>query len=333
MFRGIPLTVVIPVHGAPEQLAECLFALRASTLQPDAIIVVDDGSPAESAERIQALAQAQRAELIVQRQAGPAAARNCGARQASSEFVTFIDADVNVHPQTLARIVAAFTADPGLAAVFGSYDDRPAARTLVSDYRNLLHHFVHQTARRQACTFWAGCGAVRREAFLAVNGFDAAFSRPSIEDVELGLRLTKDGYRVELHREIQATHTKRWTLVSYFRTDLFQRAIPWTQLFLSRRDAIPRDLNFGQAQRASVALSGLIPLALLSGFWFPLWGLALAGAALSMLAWLNRPFLAFLARLRGPGFALAAFPLHCLHYFASGLGLVAGVLLSAGRRR
>ena len=54
--------------------------------------------------------------------------------------------------------------EPGIAAVFGSYDDEPGAPNLVSQYRNLLHHFVHQTGRTEASTFWTGCGAVRRDA-------------------------------------------------------------------------------------------------------------------------------------------------------------------------
>ena len=59
---------------------------------------------------------------------------------------------------------------------------------MVSQYRNLLHHFVHQHGHAEASTFWAGCGAIRRAAFDAVGGFDAArFPRPSIEDIELGL--------------------------------------------------------------------------------------------------------------------------------------------------
>ena len=44
---------------------------------------------------------------------------------------------------------------------FGSYDDTPTDRGFVSRYKNLLHHYVHQTARREASTFWTGLGAVR----------------------------------------------------------------------------------------------------------------------------------------------------------------------------
>ena len=105
---------------------------------------------------------------------GPAAARNRGAEQVAGDVIVFVDADVTVHPDALERIREAFAADPELAAVFGSYDDAPAAPQLVSQFRNLLHHHVHSSSPGPAETFWAGLGAVRREPFLAAGGFDSA---------------------------------------------------------------------------------------------------------------------------------------------------------------
>ena len=75
-------------------------------------------------------------------------------------MLLFIDADVVVHPDVVARIRQAFEEEPSLAAVFGSYDANPRAPGIVSRYRNLLHHFVHQRGHREAATFWAGLGAV-----------------------------------------------------------------------------------------------------------------------------------------------------------------------------
>lgn len=320
------LSVIIPVHGAPELLAACLSALQQSSQVPDEVIVVDDGSPEDSASRIEEIAKEAGARLIRQSQAGPGAARNRGAKDASCALLLFVDADVNVHAETLGQIVAAFDSDAELAAVFGSYDERPSAGTIVSDYRNLLHHFVHQTSRRQAHTFWAGCGAIRREAFFAAGGFDASFGRPSIEDVELGLRLSDQGRRIELRLEIQCTHAKRWTLRSFLLTDLFQRAIPWTELLFTRQSALPADLNFGMAQRLSVPLAALLLISLILAARMPLLAGTAAALCIVLLAILNGPFLGFLVRLRGLPFAIAAFPLHLLHFLASGLGFGLGCL-------
>ena len=131
--------------------------------------------------------------LVLDERGGPARARNRGARAAGRAILLFVDADVEVPVDLAARVAGFFTAHPEVAAMFGSYDAEPAAPGLVSQFRNLLHHFVHQTARETASTFWAGCGAVRREAFERVGGFDESWTEPSIEDIELGSRLVADG--------------------------------------------------------------------------------------------------------------------------------------------
>src|SRR5690349_17222010 len=126
-----------------------------------------------------------------------------------------------------------FAGDPALVAVFGAYDDDPRHPGLTSRYRNLLHHHVHSGAAGEAETFWAGLGAIRREAFEAAGGFDAErFPQPSIEDIELGARLRRGGARIVLDPSIRGRHLKAWTPWSMVRTDLTRRGIPWTRLLL-----------------------------------------------------------------------------------------------------
>ena len=133
---------------------------------------------------------------------GPAAARNRGARDAAGDILLFVDADCRPHDDAVALLLGAFD-DPEVAAAFGSYDDRPAVPTTVSLYKNLAHHFVHQRSAEDASTFWAGLGAVRRGAFRSSGGFDEAYARPSIEDVELGYRLKAAGHRIRLVKAAQ----------------------------------------------------------------------------------------------------------------------------------
>ena len=149
---------------------------------------------------------------------------------------------------------SAFAADPNLIAVFGAYDDAPEASGAVSGFRNLLHHHVHAGGAGEAVTFWAGLGAVRRDAFLAAGGFDARrYRRSSIEDIELGMRLAAGGGRLVLDPMIRGTHLKAWTLGSMISTDLVRRGIPWVELLLETREggAPRRTLNLGWRHRAS----------------------------------------------------------------------------------
>jgi GT2 family glycosyltransferase len=255
---------------------------------------------------------------------GPAAARNEGARRAAGDVLVFVDADVVAHGDALGRIRAALAADPGLAGVFGAYDDAPEAPGVVSAFRNLLHHHVHSEGAGEADTFWAGLGALRREAFDAVGGFDERYEHPSVEDVELGVRLADRGFRVRLDPAIRGTHLKRWTLGAMVKTDVLRRGIPWIVLLLERRRA-PTSLNLGWRHRLSAAASVAGALALLRGR--PKAALGTAG----VLVVLNGRFYALVTRRRGPAAGAAAVGLHALHHLCGAASIPAGAAVYLAR--
>ena len=91
---------------------------------------------------------------------------------------------------TLALFADAFVRDATLDAIVGSYDETPACPNFISQYKNLFHYYVHQNSCGEIQTFWSGCGAVKRDVFLAIGGFEERYQRPSAEDIELGIRMT-----------------------------------------------------------------------------------------------------------------------------------------------
>jgi glycosyltransferase involved in cell wall biosynthesis len=244
------LSVVIPVHNSAGDLQQCLASLAGSQVPPFECIVVDDGSTDDSA----AIAASHGARVLsTGLRSGPARARNIGARAATGEIIFFLDADVTVYPDTIARVVAEFSGNPSLDALMGSYDDLPSAQNFVSQYRNLMHCFIHQNSSRQATTFWAGCGAIRRQVFLDSGGFDEKYASPAIEDIELGYRLSRAGRKLILCPDLKVTHLKHWRLRSMLKTDFFYRALPWSELTLES-GRMPNDLNLRISQRISVGL-------------------------------------------------------------------------------
>ncbi|HWE38644.1 MAG TPA: glycosyltransferase family A protein [Isosphaeraceae bacterium] len=332
--RRPPLSVVVPVRDGSAALRRCLRGLRDSGRADVELIVVDDGSTDDSA----AVAAGFGAVVLRHpRPLGPAAARNAGARVATAPLVFFLDADVVLHPDAIEKALARFDADPGLVALFGSYDDAPDAPGLVSRFRNLLHHFTHQQGTfcddaRPVHTFWTGCGAIRRAVFLDHGGFDPLlYRRPAIEDIELGYRLTRDGHRIVLARDVQATHLKRWTLAEVVRTDIFRRGVPWTLLML-RSGVAEADLNVSRSQRLCVALTGVTLLAIVAAIWSP-WLLAVAASSVAANVALNRQFFRFLAQKGGWRLAMAAVPLHQVYYLCCGVSvlLAMAIWLAQGR--
>jgi glycosyltransferase involved in cell wall biosynthesis len=318
------ISVIIPVYNGSGYIEECLSALGRSIYRSFETLVVDDASTDNSAEICRGFGVT---VIGLERQSGPAAARNEGAKRAAGDILLFIDADVVVTENTLGQFADIFIGDPGISAAFGSYDDSPRAPDFISQYRNLLHHFVHQRSSADARTFWAGCGAVRREVFSGLGGFDRdKYPTPSIEDIELGYRMKEKGYGIALDKSIQVKHLKHWDMLSVIRTDIFNRALPWSKLILETR-LMPSDMNLRINDRVSTALTGLLFISSII-FVLDLIGVfrvgLIARIALFMLITaaalliLNRDVYGFFIRKRGLKFTLLAIPMHFFYYLYSG---------------
>ncbi len=318
----VSLSVVIPVRNDPANLELCLLALESSEYVDYEIIVVDDASTDDTAE------VARRHDVCLIRQdtrSGPAAARNRGAEAAQHTTLFFLDADVCVQPGTLGLVAAKFLIDPAVDAFFGSYDASPGAPGFLSQYRNLLHHFVHQDGKQDAFSFWSGCGAIKKSVFLGLGGFDTTYSNASIEDIELGSRLRDAGHRVELVKSIQVKHMKRWTFWLMILTDIKNRGIPWTLLLL-RQGKIPNDLNLRHSQRLSAVMSAGLVVAL-SQLW-----LLLALALTFGIVVLNRRFYLFLYKAKHLWFVIQVIPVHVLYYLYSSVAFGAGLMVHLGQK-
>ena len=255
MDKNPVVSVIVPSYNSSQFLPKCLDAIKSSDYTNYEVIVVDDASTDES-PRI--ASQAGVRVIHMDKQSGPGAARNVGAQHAKGDIYFFVDSDVVIKPNSISYVISNFLKNPEVGALFGSYDNQPAAINFCSQYKNLFHHFIHQTSYNEANTFWAGCGAVRKEVFHKVGGFDTInYTRPSIEDIELGLRISKQGYKILIVKELQVKHLKKWGLQSLLYTDIFCRAVPWSNLILKSQE-MPKGLNFQKSHLVSSLCIGLL---------------------------------------------------------------------------
>lgn len=294
----------MPVRNAAAYLAKTLPALVAESGGAE-IIVVDDNSSDDS---VSIAREAGARVICLDTHHGAALARNRGVAETRAEVIVFVDADVLVAKNSIEALTRRLLSSDA-AAVFGSYDDTPEARTFASQYANLRHHYYHQGADGEARTFWAGFGAIRRQAFEAAAGFDPRY--PGVEDIALGYHLSELGYRVILDSSLQVTHLKQWTFWNLVRTDIMMRAAPWSRLRIASPGA--DSLNVTSCEKARAAASILLflgaPLALagvVSWLFVP--------AALGVVAVANARLGLFFTRKRGFVFAVAATAMHQLYY-------------------
>ena len=330
------LSVIVPVKNGHGVLPRMLDMLSRSELPRESweLIVIDDGSTDDSP----AIAS-EYADLVIRLPApshGPGYARNRGVERARGECIVFLDADCLVRPDTLTRLAETMMTRNDVAAVFGAYCDEPEAAGVVSKYRNLLHHYTHAQEPGEAQTFWAGCGCVRRAVFVAIGMYDEwRFSRPQIEDVELGYRLSAHGHRILLQPEIQVTHLKRWTFRGMLKADFMDRGVPWARLLAEQRALL------GKA--ASKAKSLSLRAKEKSNTFFVCLGLLLLGLSVQpkdhLLAVLGAlclvivivrglPLYAFFFRKRGLVFAICGVVLHMVYYLTAAVSVVWGALLA-----
>ena len=174
------IEIVVPTVGRPS-LGRLLAALRAERVSR--VIVVDDrtgGTPLD----------ARGARVIRGPGRGPAAARNAGWRASRAPWIVFLDDDV-VPPQGWSARLCEDLAD--LSSGVGASQGRvhvplPGGRRPTDWERNV--------AGLQDATWATADMAVRRDALVAVGGFDERFPRAYREDSDLGLRLVAAGWRI-----------------------------------------------------------------------------------------------------------------------------------------
>lgn len=311
------ISVIIPVYNGGKTLGLCLKSIYKSSYPNFECIVVDDHSNDNTLD----VARSFETKIIrLDRQQGAAHARNIGSETAKGDIFLFIDADVTIYPDSLEKVVRTFEDNPEISASFGSYDDQPWNSNFLSQYKNLFHHYIHQTSLEDASTFWTGCGAIKREVFLKIGKFNE--NRRMMEDIELGYKLKAENYKIRLTKHLTVKHLKHYSFLNLLKSDFFDRAIPWTILMLGNKQHTS-DLNLKSTHKLSAVTLMLLIVSIfvaVKSIWFLL-GIPVL---LSLFFFMNYDFYKFFLKKRGFLFTLKVVPLHFLYYFYSSLGFLIG---------
>lgn len=322
--EGELISIVIAAHIQDDKLKQCLNSIVKFWHQGiDEVIVVLDGIRKNEAFFNQFNFSSLKV-IELEHSYGPAYARNIGASKARADILFFLDSDVEISADTLSKVADHFLPPNAPDALIGSYDDEPAETSVVSRFRNLLHHYTHQQASGEASTFWGACGAIRKDAFVQIGGFNTDFSKPSVEDIELGYRLKLKGYRIKLNKELQVKHLKKWSFKSMVETDVFLRAKPWTELLFQYKQWGKRDLNVKNSERAAVLVLCMLLISLGFGLFYT-YALFLFLAFFLILLVIKRDVYFFLSKHFRHQLPLVII-LHWTYLISGAFGLVLGLV-------
>ena len=318
----LSVSVIIPLHRIDKAFNECINSVKNSLRNEDELIIIADGIDSNSLSSFSGINVK---ILSTGKISGPAIARNLGAQTAKGDLLFFVDSDVTIPLDTIKNVIPYFYNNDDVKAIMGSYDDSPAAPNFISQYKNIFHHYIHQTSNENASTFWGACGVIRKDVFQTLGGYDESYNQPSIEDIDLGYKIIDAGYKILLCKNLQVKHYKKWTFVSLLKTDFFNRAIPWTKLIYHNNNFL-NDLNLKNSSRFSVFLIFLIVLFLSGSFWLNEL-LICAGFSGVILFLINLPLYRFFNKKRGLWFAFRVVPMHWLYFLYSGIAFGIGTIL------
>ncbi len=318
------ISVIIPIRDGIKTLPQCLDSLKRSHLPPSEVIVVDDCSQEDCSAMVRSYGFK---FLRMDEPRDAEYARNRGAELAKGDILVFTDCDMVVQPDALGRIRRHFTSNH-YAAIAGVCTPENDDKNLAARYKNLWL-FYSYAASPKDFDFWiSSIGAVRRDAFLAVNGFRTTFNnKDGGGDLEFGKRLRGAGWKIRLDTRIQGKHLKRYTLWSVLKND-YNRGKGWLRFAFTERilPYVVRNLRIANIYPGFI-ISVVISLALLlSLLLMPFHGVFVFSAGFFALAYLlvNYRLLRFFRRRAGTSFALKVIPLSFADHLIAGLGVVRG---------
>lgn len=293
------LSIVIPVRNAESTLQPCLEALASLRENNIEIIVVDDASD----DLTPHIAEKFRYTVIrLDRQSGPAVARNRGARAARGDIILFIDSDVIISQKAVDHILEDFSSDSELAAVVGMLDKETPYKNISSQFYNLRKHYDYSLIDGNLSTLYTTASAVRKDIFHLVGGFNENYTTPSVEDTDLGKRLYKLGYKIKLDKNVRVVHLKHFGLESLLKSD-YMRTNHHIKLLMRERLAndIVKEKRFASFRIGSLfnaIISPIIVLACILSFFTP-WALAALFLSVCIFILSNLNFLKFVGGVVG----------------------------------
>jgi glycosyltransferase involved in cell wall biosynthesis len=237
------ISFVIPMYNGEKTIAKTLESLKSVDYDDFEVIVVDDCSTDSSVEIVKKFnCQLVRAD----KKLGAALARNVGVENSKGDLIFFIDADILVYPDCAKRVAKTFEENQDVVAVVGVLSKDNPYSNFSSQYKNFHMHYYMKNMPRYISCVYTSVTAIRRDTFKKVGFFDSKTCRvcnASVEDIDLGQRISDAGFKIMLDPELQVVHMRNFTLRALISND-FRRAIDWSLLFL-QKSGLKRSIHDG----------------------------------------------------------------------------------------
>ena len=299
------ISIVIPTYNAERFITPLLESVFRNKIEEMEVVIVDDCSTDDTVET----ARKYPVNMIqLQKNGGPARARNIGAEAAKGEIIFFLDSDVIVLDGAIKEVRDHFERDPSAKCVIGVCSTEPLNKGFVPAYMAMFE-YIHliETPGHKVSVFAPRCGAVRKDFFWKIGGYNESYKGADVEDFELARRINRVD-SIILNPQIRVRHQ-----FANFKQALriyFKRTVMWVHLLFKVKkldNAGPTSPSNGVA--AICAFFSILSLVLIpfSAFALYLFAFFIIVYVISNMKWWN-----FMRNEKGLFFALRAL---LLNYF------------------
>lgn len=261
------ISIVIPVYNEEKNISALIESILEQSFKKYELIIVDDKSTDNTIQIIKKFKNKQIKLIQLEKNSGPAKARNIGAQNAKYQIILFLDSDVIVHKDVLEKVSNFFKQNKEAISLIGIYSKNPVNKGFTPKFKALLDYYIFAGKKLETVTsFEPRCGAVKKQAFTETGGFDTRFRGADVEDYEFGYRLLEKG-PIYIDTSIQVDHNFPYLKILF--KNFSKRGYQWFNLFLSRKKFDNVGTTSGAALSRGAAFLSLL-LLIASIFYFPI---------------------------------------------------------------
>jgi glycosyltransferase involved in cell wall biosynthesis len=224
------ISIIIPTYNASSFMPNLLDSIFNQAVADMEVIIVDDCSTDDTVEVV---SKHPVRVIRMEKNGGPARARNRGVQEAKGDIIFFLDSDVVVLDGTIQEVKNYFENNPSASCIIGMCSTEPLNSGFVPAYMAMFE-YIHLIGQKydKVSVFAPRCGAIKKDLFLGVGGYDEGYKGADVEDFELARRINKTD-SIILNPKLIVKHQfadLRQALKIYFR-----RTVMWVQLFFKEK--------------------------------------------------------------------------------------------------